>query len=400
MGRYFGCLILAVVGGLFVCLAALNCDDVDGDDPDRQDDTTPADTGHTVEDTPDRTWGLWYGALPSAGWWFEQVPTAATMTPRLAIFQNGTAAIISTRLVPPDESDNEIAQQALHLAYRLPWDEWVDNGELLRSSPAYGFTSIVAAKDGLLHVLYGHNGHALHLLLGINFMNARVVDDGSSPVLHGAIAEDPNGHIHAVYGGYGLFHEVYFLDWWTEIAKFEKGDYPDLVFDADGIGHLVFLISRGLDAGYRLMHYSYDSIAGTAWFGGEVLPDIAFQPQPHVAVDSKGNVRILAPSEIGLLYISCPVDNDSSCEYEIAAGSDWSAGFQYADLELPNDEPLAVYRDANTADGFVGHRTNLTWTWERLRSFDTGFIGMDLALDTTGTPELVFAGWKLGEKQE
>jgi hypothetical protein len=357
-------------------------------------DTPPPPGGLNVNPQSPRTWGLWFGWLTPSGWSFEKAPTPATIIPHLAVFDSGMVAIVSTRLIPPDPPQQTEAQQALYLTYRSPDDQWENSGELLRSSPDPSFTAAVGAPDGVLYVLYGYNGHALYLAIGPNSADAQLLDNDSSPVTHGALAEDAAGRLHAVYGGWGLTHQIFADGQWSVFQTFDNGDYPDLAFDANGVGHLMFLVSRGLNAGYRLMYYRYDPQQDKQWIGGEVLGEVAVQPAPQLAVDSGGIAHVLTPSNLGLLYATCAASPADGCVYEVAAGYDWSAGYEYADLVLPNDEPLAVYRDANTADGFIGHRRDGLWNWDHISGFEDGFIGLDLALDPDGAPELVFAGWK------
>jgi hypothetical protein len=76
---------------------------------------------------------------------------------------------------------------------------------------------------------------------------------------------------------------------------------------------------------------------------------------------------------------------------EVIAGNSEEMGQDHADLALPDGKPIAVYRDARTARGFVAFRADDDWETDELTGFDGGFIGLTLAVDPQARTHMVFA---------
>lgn len=343
----------------------------------------------TGEEQPERVWGVWYGYWNETSWAFEQVPTSATISPRLALFANGPEAIVSSRIINKKSSGEQI--RALYMTTRAPDGTWSDRGELDRTTAEATSTAALVGSTNQLHLLYADDGLPRHLVVDAGGVILTDPLPAPSPVEYGALAEAHDGAIHAVFGDWDLSHQIFDGAAWTEVTTFTYGLYPDLAFGPVGLGHLVYLTPRGLDEGYTLMYFLY---IDSQWIGGAILPEIEVYPTPHLCVDMFGRPHILAPSSLGLLYLVRDTLAPGGWRYEVIAGNSWSAGFQYADIAMAGVVPVVAYRDATTAKGFAGRFNSGGWVVDEFQGFDGGFIGIDLAIDQNANPKIVFSGWR------
>ncbi|HPM76992.1 MAG TPA: hypothetical protein PK961_07875 [bacterium] len=333
-------------------------------------------------------WGLWYGSWNEANWSFEQVPTPATISPRLALFAYGQEAIVSSRVIN-NQSGEQI--RALYLTTRGFDGSWNDRGELDRTTAEATATAALMTADNKLHLLYADDGLPRHLIVDGAGVHSYDPLPAPTPVEYSALAEAPDGAVHAIFGDWDLSHQVFDGATWTELSTFTYGLYPDIAFGPAGLGHLVYLTPRGLDDGYTLMYFLF--IDGQ-WIGGGILPELQVFPTPHMSVDLFGRPHILVPSSLGLLHLVRNNLAPSGWDYEVIAGNSWSAGFQYADITMAGVIPVIAYRDAATAKGFAGRDATGGWIVDEFTGFDGGFIGIDLAVDAEADPRVVFAGWR------
>lgn len=340
-------------------------------------------------DEPERKWGLWFGNWGPFGWAFEEVPTSATISPRVTCNQMGLVVVLSERLT---EAENEpVKEKAIYLSYRMLPGDWTDAGELGRTAAQNSWASLLAASDGSMHVLYNYDGHPYHINLGADSYESEFLPDGPSPPDYSAIAEDAEQRLHAVYGSWGLAHMINKDEEWIQHQTFAGGAFPDLAFGDDKDGHLVYLVSRGVEEDYSLY---YHRLSGSLWVGGELLSGLTFYPAPHITVDEENRAHLLVPSSIGLMYLQQAEAGSENFYYELVAGNDWSTGYEYADILIYQTVPFVVFRNAATAQGYMARRLNGVWEVNEFTGFDGGFLGLDLAGGPVGEPYLVFAGWR------
>jgi len=385
---------------LLICFA---CGDPD-DNEKREKDTPEDPSGPTVplnpnnEEEADNSWGLWFGVWDWDRWTFEQVPTPATISPRLAAFNDGAIAVLSARLLMADDVGGQGYQRAFYLSYRFDDGTWIEAKELVRLEPGSTQASIAAGEDNQLHVLFSDGGEPVHLIVKETGVASYFPQPTSFSADTSTLASGPDGRLHAVFGEWGLSHQVFVDEQWSEVNTFERGSYPSLKFGPEGSGHLVFLSPRGMDFtdGYLLMHYA---LAGNQWVGGVVMPEQVFYPSPQISVDYLGRTHILAPSAQGLLYLVQDKEQPDGWYHEVVAGDSWRTGLEYCDIITSMGIPIIAYRDAATAKGYAGWRPDGDWELGAFNGFEGGFVGIDLTLNMALVPNIVFSGWKVSETE-
>lgn len=341
-------------------------------------------------------WGLWHGIWSDDHFNFEEVPTPGTISPVIRILSDGTVAVLSLWKTWIDENGASVPQSMLYLIRRLPTGEWQTPLVLATMEYCSQQAAMLAEDDGTLHILYSHEGFPTHLIVKDNIVTAGLMQSGPAEPQYFTLALSSWGNFHAVFGNWNLSHQMLIGDIWYVIQEFPDGSYPDLAFASPEKnveeGRLVFLRSTGVVDVYTLFHYTW---AGLTWEGEAVLPEIEFYARPHLSIDEEGRSTILVPSSEGLLYLVQDSTAASGWRKEVVAGTNWCVGHEYADLVTANQIPFVAFRDAQTAKGWTGYRSDDAWIVGELEGFQTGFIGMDLAIDAKDIYHLVFAGTRI-----
>jgi hypothetical protein len=342
------------------------------------------------DDDADEHWGLWHGVWNAGSLGVEEVPAPGALGPNLAATSDGSLAVLSTRKTQETSEQGVRYVQLLYLTRKRPTGEWRDPLELAKFSWSSQNSALLAAADDSLHVLFSYEDQPAHLMVVESQVTADLLQTGPSPPTYFAIAQSPKGEIHAVFGDWSLSHQVRLENTWQALDVFDDGSFPDLAFSpaAEDEGRLTFMRYKGVGAACDLVHFAW---TGGQWRGGDVAPDVDFYPTPHLVVDADGRSHILAPSAHGLLYLEQDESVEGGWRMEVIAGNSEEMGQDHADLALPDGKPIAVYRDARTARGFVAFRADDDWETDELTGFDGGFIGLTLAVDPQARTHMVFA---------
>jgi len=394
---------LVIVVFAWATIALLGCAVDDEEDIERASDSSdPTPDIPPVSNQPDddeitcEEWGIWHGVWTEDHFEFEEVLSPGTISPVIRILADGTVAVLSLRKTWINENGASVPQNSLHLIRRLPNGEW--QTPLTLATMEYGSqqAAMLPDEDGTLNILYSHEGIPTHLIVKENIVTAGLMQAGPEEPQYFSLAYSPWGKYHAVFGNWDLSHQMLLGGTWHVIREFPDGSYPDLAFatlEKNVVeGRLVYLRSTGVINVYTLFHYTW---SGLTWEGQAVLPEIDFYARPHLSIDEEGRSTILVPSSEGLLYLVQDPSLASGWRKELVAGTNWRVGHEYADLVTANHIPFVAFRDAQTAKGWTGYRVDGAWKVGELEGFETGFIGMDLAIDANGVSHLVFAGTRV-----
>jgi hypothetical protein len=381
-----------------MCCGAIACQPSTSPDAELNEDADSLDDvglSSPDEDSPTRVYGLWHASLAGEAVAFEKAPASGTLAPQATFMPGGTMAIVTVRRIQQVVDDRTEQRELLYLMRRGPAGQWADSLTLAtNTSWTYAQPALLADAEGRLHALFSRNGRPAHLLVVANQVETFPLESVDTEPQHFAIAQGPLSFIHAVVGNYTLTHQIFVDDSWLTLHEFTDASCPDLAFDREttGSGRLVFLRYQGVGDAGQLFHYVWDD---GEWRGEAVFDGIDFFPMPRVAVDSDGRSHILAPSSEGLLYL---VQNESTVGgWSIEIVTPASANFknEHTDIALAGNVPYIAYRDTRSAKGYLGVRNDARWDIGEVTGFDPGFIGMQLAVDPSSAPHVVFAGSRL-----
>ncbi|MDP8224682.1 MAG: hypothetical protein P9L99_15085 [Candidatus Lernaella stagnicola] len=345
-----------------------------------------------ADDSTTRIYGLWLGAWDGDGFFFQRTPAPATLAPSMGYLDDGSLALVTVRRIKEYLRAGTEDRELLFLLRRGPSGVWRDPLILANNTWwTYAQPAILPDFAGRIHVLFSLDGAPTHLSVQDDRVDIYPMQPGPGAAKYFTMAQSPFGFIHAVFGEYDLSHQVFVGDSWLELNEFLDAAYPELAFNRqhESNARLVFLRHKGINDACTLFHFEW--FYGK-WQGKSVMPEIDFYPVPHISVDEQGRSHILCPSSVGLVYMVQDETEPGGWRMEIVAGGSLNLKNEHIDLAVSGDEPFIAFRDTQTAQGYMAHRTATSWEVGEVAGFEPGFIGMELAVDPAGVPHLIFAG--------
>lgn len=199
-------------------------------------------------------------------------------------------------------------------------------------------------------------------------------------------ATAPDGTIHAVYGGDGLYHMAYDDGQWTvETVEGAGGDLrpPVMALDAAGRVHALYAAEPALD-----LYYARQTATG--W----QIEALSFDSFPY-----SDNTYSLVIDEAGEAHLAFLDTNGSELTYARAAGGSWPATVVAADTPGGNSITLDPQgRPAICYGNFLTHRlavarfNGATWSTETVPSDQGEGDACDLAFAADGTLHVAHLG--------